>query len=97
MRLSRLSVASPFIPQLRTCCWNGSTGRAEHPLCPGNSDVYLFSNCKSVVHLDAEISNGAFDFSVPKKELNGSQIAGAPVDQRRLGSTKRMRTEDMRV
>ncbi len=85
MRLSGLSVASPLISQLQTCCRNGSTGRAEHQLCPGNSDVYLFSNCKSVVHLDTEISNGAFDFSVTKKELNGSQIAGAPIDQGRLG------------
>jgi hypothetical protein len=31
------------------------------------------------------------------KQLHGSQIARAAVDQRRLGSAKRMGAEDMRI
>jgi hypothetical protein len=35
-------------------------GRA-YPLCPGISDINLFRYSQSVVHLDAEISDRAFD------------------------------------
>jgi hypothetical protein len=38
-------------------------------LCPGISDVYLFSNRESVINLDAEVSDGAFDFCVTEQEL----------------------------
>src|SRR5207237_2983112 len=42
-------------------------GRAEHlPLCPGISDIDLFRYCQGVIHLDAEISDRAFDFGMPK-------------------------------
>jgi hypothetical protein len=58
------------------------------------SDVDLLGNRESIVHLDTKISNGAFDLSVPKKQLHGSQIARATIDQRRFCSTKRMGTED---
>jgi hypothetical protein len=39
---------------------------------PCSSDVDLFRNCESIVDLDAEISNGAFNPCMPKKELDGS-------------------------
>ena len=42
------------------------------PLCPGISDVNLFSYRKRVIDLNAEVSDGAFDFDVPEQELNGS-------------------------
>ena len=64
---------------------------------PPMSDVDLLGNGKSVIHLNAEVSNGAFDLAVPKKQLHRSQIARAAVDQRRLSSAKRMGTKDMRV
>jgi hypothetical protein len=38
-------------------------GRA-YPLCPGISDINLFRYSQSVVHLDAEISDRAFDLGV---------------------------------
>ena len=39
---------------------------------PLSSDVDLFRYCESIVYLDAEISNGAFDSCMAKKELDGS-------------------------
>jgi hypothetical protein len=39
----------------------------------------LFRNCQGIVHIDAEISNRAFDLGVAK-QLNSPEIAGAPID-----------------
>ena len=63
----RHAVGTIPIVQIYLC----RAGRAC-PLCPDNSDVNLFSNGKSIIHLDAEISDSAFDFGVTKKELYGS-------------------------
>jgi hypothetical protein len=60
------------------------------PLCPGISDVDLFSYREGIIDLDAEVSDGAFDFDVAKQELHGPQVAGSTVDQRRLCSSQRM-------
>jgi len=54
-------------------------------LCPRNSDVNLVRYGKSIVDLDAKVPNGAFDLCMPKQELHGAQITGAPVDQGGLG------------
>src|SRR5471032_893869 len=43
---------------------------------------------ESIIDLDAEIPDGALDLRVAEQKLDGSQISGAPVDQRRLGSTQ---------
>jgi hypothetical protein len=40
---------------------------------PPKSDVNLFCYHEGVVDLDAEISNGTLDLSMPQKELYGSQ------------------------
>src|SRR2546423_5116994 len=40
--------------------------------CPGNSDVHLFGYCKRIIHFDAKISNGAFDFRVAQQQLHGA-------------------------
>ena len=64
---------------------------------PPKSDVDLFCYRERVVDLDAEISNGALDLSMSQKELHGSQVAGSAVDQGRLGPTKGMRPEKVRV
>ena len=60
-------------------------------------DDNLFCYCEHVVDLDAEISNGAFDFSMPNKELYGPQVAGSAINQCRLGPAKGMGPEQMRV
>jgi hypothetical protein len=57
-------------------------------LCPGISDINLFRYCQSIIYLDAEISNRAFNLGVAKQKLDGPEIAGAPVDQGSLGASK---------
>ncbi len=47
------------------------------------SDVDLFSDLDDVIHLDAEVSNGALDLRMSKQMLRGSEVAGSPVDQHR--------------
>jgi len=37
---------------------------AEHPLCPGISDVHPLGNRQSVINLDAEITDRALDLGV---------------------------------
>jgi hypothetical protein len=54
-------------------------------LCPRKSDVNLFRYGKSIVDLDAKVSNGALDLPTSKQELHGTQLTGAPVDHGRLG------------
>ena len=46
------------------------------PLCPSISDINLFRYCQGIVHLDAEMSNRAFNLGVAKQELDGPEIAG---------------------
>ena len=41
------------------------TGRAC-PLCPGRSDVNLFRYCQSIIDLDAKVSDGTLDLSMPQ-------------------------------
>ena len=50
-----------------------------------------------MLHLDAEIPDGALDLGVAEQELDRPQIAGAPVDQRYLGSPQRVGAVQMRV
>jgi hypothetical protein len=44
------------------------------------SDVNLFGNCERIIYFNAEVARRALDFRVTKKELDGSQIAGAAID-----------------
>lgn len=62
---------------------------------PPISDVNLLCNGQGIVDFNTQIPNRALDLSVTKKQLYGSQIAGASIDQRRLGTAKRMSAEDM--
>ena len=60
----------PRCLQMARFC-RGRPGRA-FPLCPGISDVNLFSYRKRVIDLNAEVSDGAFDFGMPEQELHRS-------------------------
>jgi hypothetical protein len=59
------------------------------------SDVNLLGNGQGIDYLDAQIPNGTLDLPVTQKQLHGSQIARAAVDQRRFGSAKRVCAEDV--
>jgi hypothetical protein len=50
-----------------------ATNRAERA-CPARlgSEVHLFRDGKGIIHLNAEISDGALDLSVAEQELHGS-------------------------
>jgi hypothetical protein len=63
-------------------CWPEPSMKAEQSASalPPKSNVNLFCYREGVVDLNAEISDRTFDLGVPQKELNGSQIAGSPVD-----------------
>jgi hypothetical protein len=71
------------LPLARFC--RERMGRAC-PLCPSISDIDLFRYRQGIIYLDAEVSDGAFDFCVAKQELHRPQVAGSTIDQRRLGS-----------
>jgi len=55
---------------------------------PLRSDIHLFCYCDGIINLDAEVSYGALDLRVTEEQLDSAQISGAPVNQRRLGSTQ---------
>jgi hypothetical protein len=44
------------------------------------SDFDLFRYGKSIINLDAKVAHRTLDLCVAKQELNGSQIARAPID-----------------
>src|SRR5881227_2469168 len=67
-------------------------GRAG-PLCPGNSDIYLFRYCKRVIDFDPEIANRAFNLCMPKQQLDGSEIPCSPIDEACFGAAQGMRPE----
>jgi len=50
---------------------------------------------KSVIDLNAQISDGALDLCVAEQELDGPKITGAPIDQRRLCSSEGMGAEKL--
>jgi len=60
---------------------------------PGASDVDLIRDCQGVIDLNAEIPDRAFDLGMPEQELDGPEIASAPVDQGCLRASERMRSE----
>jgi hypothetical protein len=57
----------------------------------------LLRHFQCVVDLDPEVTHSALKFGVPERELNSSEVLGPTIDQRRLGSTHRMRTVRRRV
>jgi hypothetical protein len=46
-------------------------GRARQ-LCPGISDLDLFGDLQSVIHLDAQVSHRALNFLVPEQMLDSA-------------------------
>jgi hypothetical protein len=48
----------------------------------------LLGDIQRIVNLGTEISNGAFELHAPKQDLNGTEIPGAPVDQRGFGASQ---------
>jgi hypothetical protein len=56
------------------------------PLCHGRSDVDLFGYGESVVHLNAEIADGALDLGIPNSSCTARKL---PVRPTRLTQSRR--------
>ena len=56
---------------------SGSAGAKSH-LC-------LLRQLQGVLHLDAEISEGALKLGMAQQKLHSAQVLGPPIDQRGLG------------
>jgi len=57
--------------------------RSNPTVAAGTTGLHLslFRDLQSIVHLNPEIPDGAFELCVPEQELNGPEILGASVDQ----------------
>lgn len=54
------------------------------------SDLGVLGKGKRVFHVDPEIAHRILDLAMTGKDLDGAQVAGRPVDDRRLRSPKRV-------
>ena len=72
------------------CIQSATVKSDDCPTRPARLHLSLFGDCQRVVNLDPEVSHGVFKFRMAEQELNGSEIPGAAIDQRRLGSPQRM-------
>jgi hypothetical protein len=61
------------------------------------SDLSLLGDLQGVIDLYAEVSHRRLQLGVSEQQLHGSEVLGAPVDQRRLGTTHRVRAVVRRV
>ena len=64
----------------------GPDGGQSISALPCTSNVDLLRYGEGIVHINAEIPHSALYLSVTKQKLDGAQIPGAAVDQRRLRS-----------
>jgi hypothetical protein len=54
------------------------------------SDLSILCEGKSILHVNSEVSDRILDLAMAEEDLDGAQVAGRPVDDRRLRSAKRM-------
>ena len=64
---------------------------------PAGLHLSLFGDLKRVVDLDPEVSDSALKFAVTQEKLDGPEIPGAPIDQRRFGTPQRMSAVSSRI
>ena len=57
----------------------------------------LLRDLQRVVDLDAEVSDNTLKFAVTQEKLDGPEIPGAPIDQRRFGTPQRMSAVGSRI
>jgi len=63
---------------------NGGAGQVGSARAARRPPVLLLR----VRHRPLFRGSGALDFCMPQQELHGSQVAGATIDERRLGSSE---------
>jgi hypothetical protein len=52
------------------------------------SDFGILGKRKRVFHVDPKVAHGILDLTMPEKDLDGTKVAGRPVDDRRLRSAE---------
>ena len=60
--------------------WQGASA------LPSSSYVNFLRNIQGIVHLNAQIPDGAFNLRMSKEQLNRSKVPGSPIDKGNLGS-----------
>lgn len=55
------------------------------------SDLRLLGDLQGIIDLDAKVPHRRLQLGVPKEQLYGSEVLRAPIDQRRLGPSHRVR------
>lgn len=71
---------------------SGGAGLDDHMWVESaRSDFGSFGQLEGIFDVNAEIADGAFNLGMPQKDLNGAQVAGRLLDDRRLGAPKRVR------
>jgi hypothetical protein len=55
----------------------------------------LFRYGQGIIDLYAKVLDRAFDLSMAEQELHGPQVSGTTVNQGRLGSSQRVRAEEV--
>ena len=60
--------------------WQGASA------LPSSSNVNFLRDIQGIVHLNAQIPDGAFNLRMSKEKLNCSQISGLTIDECSLGS-----------
>lgn len=83
----------------RPCRSMGSLGTATMFQMPGevaprqrrgaiNSNFGILGEGECVFHIDPEIAHRVLDLAMTEKDLDGTEVAGRPVDDRRLRPAK---------
>ena len=81
---------------MKGCFWHVCDDRGgARRLCPGSSDIDLFSYGESIIDFDAEIPDSALALGVAQQQLDGTQITGSTVDECCLGPPERMGAEEV--
>lgn len=60
-------------------------------------DLRLLRDLQCAIEPDPQVSNGTLDLGMAERDLDGCQVFGASVDQRRLGSSQGVRAIDCRI
>src|SRR5690242_8381173 len=92
--------ARPSRPDLRVVGTKVAFGSraavaARAHTCRSNIDT--LRDGEGVVHLYPEIADGALDLRVAEQQLDGSEIAGPPVDEGHLRAAERMGAIEPRI
>lgn len=77
-----VSLTTPGTPEAAIAGGRPALGMKRPPT--DFSDLCLLRNLERVVHLDAKVPDSRLQLGVPEQQLDGTQVLGPPINQRRL-------------